>query len=1362
MLCLGSGWSEAQTIAFNPGMVTSVAGNGSATYSPASYAGPATAAALNFPRRIVSDANGNLYWMEKGGQIARVLASGTGPIPALPSVTSPAAGNVYTVAGNGGTTACAGATDKFGNGCPATQTILNAPYGIAVDKHGNVYLGDTGNNMIRVVYAGGTIPNLPSSPVVGNVYAFAGTGKAGDAGDSGPALIAKISTSHGLAVDGQGNVYFADSGNQSVRAVFAGGTLPGIANPVIGNLYTLAGGASVPVCAKPTSTCGDGGPAIAAQMNGPDSVTVDGTGNIYFGDTGDLRVRAIFVGGALPGITNPVAGNVYTVAGNGVSGSGPDGVQATASSLTSGMGQPFIDVAGNLYIPDGSSNTVRKIDPQGVITTILGGASTVCDASTNAVGDGCAANAATLNGVSGMTMDAMGNAYFADYKNNLIRELNVGASTLNFSGMVGASLPPQTVTISNGGTQALKLTGITMSGPFAQSTSGGTDCSAGMTLDPGGSCNLAVVSTAAQAGTATGTVSAESNALNASSGQNTIQLASVLTLGTTTTSLTISPALVSAGQPVTFTASVAGPVGATLKPGGTVTFLNGGVTLGSATLADGVASFTSSTLALGNYSVTASYGGDASFAGSVSGASSLVVTASPVPVVSLSASATAVAVGQGLTLTATVSQPSGSLVPTGTVVFNDGTTMLGQAALNGSGVAVLQMSTLAIGKHSLSANYGGDGTFVASTSPAVTVTVAAGGQLSLFPGEIVTTAGSHTAGAGFSGDGQAASAAQLKTPLGLSQDSAGNLYIADSANNRIRRVDGKTGVISTVAGAGTACATATLPCGDGGPATAAQLNGPQAVRVDAAGNLYILDKGDHAVRKVTASTGVISTVAGVLGSAGYSGDKAVATAAKLNGPRGLYVDNSNDLYISDSGNAVVRRVDGNTGVITTIAGTGSALGDGGPATAAQLMNPRGVTLDPNGNLYIADIGSYRVRRVDALTGVITTVAGTGTACSAAPCGDGGMATAAQLSGPQDVVVSSAGDLFLSEPNLNSVRRVSPAGMISTIAGQETATAGYGDDGGAATGILLSYPNSLLLDSQGNLYISEANNSLVREVLADATALSFGTVNFGETANQTVTIANTGGSPITISAISVMGGFSQQPSGSADCAAQMTLNAGVSCAVEVQFAPALSGAITGAVNIASNATNTNSGQSTIALNGSGVVPFGSVPDFALSSNLSSLTLAPGATGHLTLTLTPVKNYQGTVTLSCGSLPPDISCVFSPASVTADGTNSPVTAALDIVTTNTTAHLEQRRGGASTAGIFWIPGALMGLVLLRYRNRLGRAYGLAAVLCLMLGLGGTIGCGSAKPYVAPVATTVTVTAVSGSVTHTLSLNVSVVSL
>jgi sugar lactone lactonase YvrE len=1038
--------------------------------------------------------------------------------------------------------------------------------------------------------------------VVGNVYAVAGTGATGSAGDGGPGLSAQIGSSHGVTVDAQGNIYFTDSGNGRVRVVYAGGTIPGILNPAVGSVYTIAGTATA--CASATAACGDNGPAISAQINGPDSVAVDASGNVFFGDTGDLRLRAIYVAGTLSGIAHPVVGDIYTVAGNGVSGSGPDGVLATASSLTSGMGQPFIDAVGNVYVPDATSNTVRKIDPSGIITTVMGGATTVCAAHTNAAGDGCAANAVTLNSDTGIVLDVAGNAYVADYKNNLIRLLTPGASALNFNGPIGATNLQQTVILSNAGVQPLKLTGITLTGPFALGATTATTCSNATTLAVGTSCQIVVNPAATSVGTATGSLVVASNAVNAASGQNTIQLASVTTQGVTATSFSVSPTLANLGQAVTLTASVHVPVGLSLSPTGTVSFLSGSTSIGSATLAGGKATFTSSTLAAGSYNVTASYGGDSNFASSVSTANSFTVSATPVPIVTLTSSATTVPPGQAITLTATAVAFSGSKVPTGTVTFQSGSNVLGQGTLNASGVATLQVSSLPVGVNTLLANYGGDATFLAVSSPAIVVTSTIGAQLSVFPGKLLTIAGSHTAGAGFGGDGAAATSAQIKTPLGLSMDAAGDLFIADSANNRIRRVDAVTGFISTVAGTGTACATA--PCGDGGKATSALLNGPQAVRVDTAGNLYILDKGDQVVRKVSASTGNITTVAGTLLSSGYSGDGAAATGAKLNGPRGLYLDNGSNLYISDSANAVVRRVDSITGVITTIAGSGSSLGDGGPATLAQLVNPRGLTMDSGGNLYIADMGSYRVRRVDAVTGAISTVAGNGTACASTPCGDGGMATSAELGGPQDVVATAAGDLILSDPNLNAVRRVSPVGIISTIVGEQSTTAGYTADGGAATSGLLSYPNSLLLDGKGNLYLSEANNALVREVLSGTSSLNFGSQDLGVAASQTVALASTGNQPVTISGIVVAAGYTQQPSGSADCAAQLTLNPGATCLLDVQFQPLIAGTSSGTVNVTSNATNTTGGLTPVSLSGTGTAYSGTTPQTISFAALSNVT------------------------------------------------------------------------------------------------------------------------------------------------------------
>jgi len=264
------------------------------------------------------------------------------------------------------------------------------------------------------------------------------------------------------------------------------------------------------------------------------------------------------------------------------------------------------------------------------------------------------------------------------------------------------------------------------------------------------------------------------------------------------------------------------------------------------------------------------------------------------------------------------------------------------------------------------------------------------------PGDIDTVAG------GYIGDGQQATVAKLSYPASVAVDATGNLYIAGWAAHRIRRVDGTTSVITTIAGNGSFGYS-----GDGGPATAAALAAPESVVLDGAGNLYFSEWGNHIIRRVDSGTGVITTVAGS-GTAGYSGDGGPATAAQLDTPEGVAVDIAGNLYIADSNNNRIRRVDGTTGIITTITGNGTwgFSGDGGLATAATLGTSRGIAVDAAGNLYIADSSNGRIRRVDATTGIITTVAGGGFN------GDGALATTAQLQWPAGVAVDAAGNLYI--------------------------------------------------------------------------------------------------------------------------------------------------------------------------------------------------------------------------------------------------------------------------------------------------------------------------------------------------------------
>ena len=338
-------------------------------------------------------------------------------------------------------------------------------------------------------------------------------------------------------------------------------------------------------------------------------------------------------------------------------------------------------------------------------------------------------------------------------------------------------------------------------------------------------------------------------------------------------------------------------------------------------------------------------------------------------------------------------------------------------------------------------------------------------------GRITTVAG--TGARGFGGDGGPAVAARLNGPTGIAVDSEGALYIADRENQRIRRVDG-AGRITTVAGTGEQGYSYSE---NGGPAVAARLTYPSDVALDGSGNLYIADTGNRVVRRVDAG-GIITTVAGNGGRGYGGGDGRPAVRVSLNFPTGVAVDTSGNLYIANSerGGGRIHRVD-TSGIITTVAGTGENGhgGDGGPAVAAGLRIPTGVALDGSGNLYIADTGNHRIRRVDA-AGTITTIAGTG---ESSYSGDGGPATGVWLSGPTGVAVDGSGALYIAERRNHRIRRVDEAGTIMTVAG--IGERGYSGDGGPATGAWLYHPREVAVDNTGALYIAERRNHRIRRV-----------------------------------------------------------------------------------------------------------------------------------------------------------------------------------------------------------------------------------------------------------------------------------------
>jgi sugar lactone lactonase YvrE len=417
----------------------------------------------------------------------------------------------------------------------------------------------------------------------------------------------------------------------------------------------------------------------------------------------------------------------------------------------------------------------------------------------------------------------------------------------------------------------------------------------------------------------------------------------------------------------------------------------------------------------------------------------------------------------------------------------------------------------------------------------------------------------------YDGDGEWAIWASLYLPMGGAADAAGNLFISDSNNQRIRRVDGNTQSISTVVGNGTPGFG-----GDDGPATSAMLDVPADVKLDGAGNLYIADSANHAVRMVNAATGIIRTIAGIGGRAGYSGDGGPAAQALLDNPDGIAFDGDHALYISDTGNNVIRKVDLTTGTITTVAGTGTAgfSGDGGPGTSGQLNLPWGIALGSEGSLYIADLLNNRIRKLSP-AGTLSTIAGTGVNGFA---GDNGPATAAVLNVPAGVAVDVAGNVFIADSGNSLVREVNEStGIIATHSGN---LSGYSDGGGAIVNAsVFDGPYALFFDGTGNLYVSDMFHQTIRMVPAANVKLFYPLMREGLVSlPEPAFIENDGNAVLDFSALQTVS-YSELDPATTTCQVSQPLAIGASCTLGVEVAPTITGNyVTGTLTVESDAGN----------------------------------------------------------------------------------------------------------------------------------------------------------------------------------------------
>ena len=684
-------------------------------------------------------------------------------------------------------------------------------------------------------------------------------------------------------------------------------------------------------------------------------------------------------------------GVITTVAGIGIfggsgyltaAGSSPSG-PAISAQLNTPLGVA-LDAAGNLYIADSGNLQVYRVDAAtGVLTTVAG------SGALGFSGDGGPATSASFNAPYGLVVDAAGDLYITDYMNERIRKVTSGTSTSGY-----------TLTVTPQGTG----TGLVTSSPAAIVCGEGyVECSSEF--------EAATVVTLIPSAAPGSVFTSWSGACS----------------GTDTCQVTMSAA---AGVTANFASASSSSLTLTLSKSGTgtgtVTSEPVGVNCGMAC----TASFSAGSV----ITLTATPDPGMTFAGwsgaGCSGTGTCQVTLSAAAPVTAAFSAEPV--GAGI-----ITTYAGTGVQTG--LIGDGGPAVAARVYSPEGIAMDTAGNL----------------YIAEYGDARVREVAASGV-------ITTVAGNGTNG--YKGDGGPATSAELKHMTGVAVDAAGDLYIVNGGNSRIRAVNTQAsaitvagvtippGDIATVAGSGTSGYS-----GDGNAAISAKFsfgNLYSGVAVDAAGNLYIADHGNNRVRAVNAQASTISvlgvpiapgniaTVAGN-GTSGYSGDSGLAINAEVASPAGLALDATGNLYIADSSNQVIRQVNAKTGNITTVAGIGTSSGysgDGGPATSAQLNSPEGVALDATGNLWIADSGNNRIREVDAVTGVITTVAGLGTS-PGNYSGDGGPAVGAKLNSPLGEVVDAAGNLYFADNGNSRIRKVTPAspGNVLTVNPQGTGT-----------------------------------------------------------------------------------------------------------------------------------------------------------------------------------------------------------------------------------------------------------------------------------------------------------------------------------
>ncbi len=1164
-------------------------------------------------------------------------------------------------------------------------TIYYSTNGTIPSASSSVYSGAITVSASEVVVAIATAPGYTVSPfnMAGYfiatsssrfIYTLAGNDSWGYTGDGGSATLAQINEPFGTAMDSTGNLYIVDDGNNAIRKIAAN---TGIITTIAGN--GVAG------------HTGDNGPASSAELYWPTAIAIDGSDNIYVAEVGDDVIRRIDASSGVistyaSGLLNvyalalDTAGNLYVAGGlNIIKIAAGTGTPTIFAAISNAHGVA-LDSLGNLYATDPNNHVIRKVAAGTGIVTIVAGVSGGGCASTS--GDGGPALNASLCNPAQIGIDGQNNLYFADAANGVIQEVDAQTGIINTI----AGVWRQAQTLSGDGYPA---TDVWLPDPRFIS------------------------------------VDAAGNVYLSSSSVSRVQKITVL------------------GAPPTQTTP-------------TPTF----------------------SLPSGSY-------------------------ASPQTV---SVSDTAPGAAYYVSL------------------FDDGSYAPAEAITNREGfhgafdvIGSIDMTVVAVAPGYLPSAPATASYSITSTPTTVISTIAGDGSR------------------GFPQSGGPATGVGIGMPSGVAIDRGGNVYIADVNNNVVYKKDAATGNLSLVAGTGSGGYS-----GDNGPATSAQLNSPSGLAVDASGNVYIADNFNDRVRMVSAQTGIITTIAGP-GSAASLGDGGPATQAYLAQPAGLAFDSAGNLYIADSFNDRIRMIAAQTGIISTVAGGGNGiqLGDGGPATQATLDYPTGLAIDSSGNIYIADQNNGRIRVVTAQTGIITTIGGNG---DQGTDGDGGPATQAEVWPGLGIAVDAQGNVYASSwPG--EVRKISKAdGTITLYAGNGYCS--WGGDGGSATVAGLCEPQGLALDSGGSLYISDFFNARIRKATVNNTpvaatpviSLPSGTYSSQQTvaitdatANATIyyttdgTTPTTGSTvysgPITVShnetlqAIAVASGYGT----SAVASATYTINVPVATTPTVTVVPASSSVSTNqtlsvAVTVSGGAGNpTPTGSVTlasgsyssgaVALSGGSAtisIPAGSLstgsdtltaayaPDSAstavynnasgtaavsvvaatFSMSASAVTITPGGSGTSTVTVSSTTGYAGAVSFTCAVTSSPAGAIDTPSCTVSQTVtlSASATSGTATVSVNSTAASASMSVPLFDDGKRWAAGggaalaAILFFLVPRRRRLLRTLAGLALVaafagsLAACGGGGGTKSTQQMNPGTTAGAYTITVTGTGNDVAKT----------